>query len=674
MSRADALRCGKPRCPCARGQRVHCPAHDDANPSLTLTERDDRTLWHCHAGCSQEAVGAALSRLNPPPDTQQAQRDGRNAPDVLYRYQNATGILVAEKGRWNRPGDGGKVFAWRVPDGTWADGLGALRIEALPLYNLADVLRRPDEPVWFAEGEKATGALRDRGLVAVCLGGGASQQMFGNALDVLRDRDVILWPDNDEPGFAYMERIGRLLPRAKMVRPVVPEKGDAYDYFEQGGTVEALQALIRDGQPGVRVVGDDAVEVEYPTPGGLVTFAFSELSVGRRATDAMCLVRVARRVEEYSTRLNVSSSSAREGMRRDLERMYKSLGVDDWTTVVNRACSMAEGTIKRIDASLDLADVTPAEKREWAVDRFAPAGAVTVLFGMGGSGKSLLAADLLLHVLYGEPWLGRPVQAALGVLVVDYEDRPDEWRLRCEQICRAHGWTMPAGFRYLPGRAIGLADQALTIRALIERYDIGVVVVDSAASAVGGELKDPAATARLCNFLAALGAERGVTTILIAHNTKTDDRASTMFPYGDIYWHNLPRATHYLQADQKDGSSIALIDIWNRKGNRGKQRPIPVRIEFPAEDDLPIDIQLDHRTPVDVNAHEGAPDSGKQKWTIAALLDVDGALTVMEIAESTGISEASVRRTLNRHAGDLFVKLDSRRWGHLSVRDEREAR
>ena len=41
-----------------------CPAHDDTNPSLSITETPDgKLLWHCHAGCSQEAVQQALERL-----------------------------------------------------------------------------------------------------------------------------------------------------------------------------------------------------------------------------------------------------------------------------------------------------------------------------------------------------------------------------------------------------------------------------------------------------------------------------------------------------------------------------------------------------------------------------------------------------------------------------------
>lgn len=44
-----------------------CPAHDDHNPSLCVTEKDDRVLIHCYVGCAAaeivEAVDLSLSDL-----------------------------------------------------------------------------------------------------------------------------------------------------------------------------------------------------------------------------------------------------------------------------------------------------------------------------------------------------------------------------------------------------------------------------------------------------------------------------------------------------------------------------------------------------------------------------------------------------------------------------------
>jgi len=63
---ADALRaalqCGRPGCTCHRPRgNVHCPAHDDAHPSLSVDEAEGgRVLVHCFASCSQEEVIGAL--------------------------------------------------------------------------------------------------------------------------------------------------------------------------------------------------------------------------------------------------------------------------------------------------------------------------------------------------------------------------------------------------------------------------------------------------------------------------------------------------------------------------------------------------------------------------------------------------------------------------------------
>ena len=56
----EALKCGKPSCVCAKGKLLHCVAHNDANPSLSVTESNGKALFKCHAGCTQEALIAAL--------------------------------------------------------------------------------------------------------------------------------------------------------------------------------------------------------------------------------------------------------------------------------------------------------------------------------------------------------------------------------------------------------------------------------------------------------------------------------------------------------------------------------------------------------------------------------------------------------------------------------------
>lgn len=63
---ADAIRtslqCRRSGCSCRRPRgQVHCPAHDDEHPSLSVDQADEgRVLVHCFAGCAQEGVLDAL--------------------------------------------------------------------------------------------------------------------------------------------------------------------------------------------------------------------------------------------------------------------------------------------------------------------------------------------------------------------------------------------------------------------------------------------------------------------------------------------------------------------------------------------------------------------------------------------------------------------------------------
>src|SRR5690606_7541669 len=123
----------------------------------------------------------------------------------------------------------------------------------------------------------------------------------------------------------------------------------------------------------------------------------------------------------------------------------------------------------------------------------------------------------------------------------------------------ANSWELPEGrFIYLSGDAIPLPEQAQRIKALIKKYAIDVLIIDSASSASGGQLTDTVAVSRTVNFLQSLG----ITVLLTAHNTKAED---TQYPYGSINWHNLVRATHYVEAQHEEGARTAYVTIRNRK-------------------------------------------------------------------------------------------------------------
>lgn len=252
----DALGCGKASCVCGKAARrkrgnVHCPAHDDQTPSLTVSQRGQTVLVHCKTGCPQLAVIGALREFGLWPTSPTA---GPNMPRVTrYEYRNTHGQLVAVKQRTDIA-PGRKKFLTLRPDGT-VSANGDLSPAKVPLYRLPELLAAdPSEPVLLVEGEKACDAARALGFVAVSLAGGASQTDFGDALGHLAGRSVVLIPDNDDPGRGLMERVAQLLePIASTIGvvaiPDIPTKGDLADFTAAGHTADELRALIESAEP-----------------------------------------------------------------------------------------------------------------------------------------------------------------------------------------------------------------------------------------------------------------------------------------------------------------------------------------------------------------------------------------------------------------------------------------
>ena len=59
------LRCGNPGCKCQQHNgNVHCVAHNDPGPSLSINDGGDAPLYHCFGSCSQEVIVEEMKRRN----------------------------------------------------------------------------------------------------------------------------------------------------------------------------------------------------------------------------------------------------------------------------------------------------------------------------------------------------------------------------------------------------------------------------------------------------------------------------------------------------------------------------------------------------------------------------------------------------------------------------------
>jgi 5S rRNA maturation endonuclease (ribonuclease M5) len=223
------------------GWRALCPAHADKNPSLSINERDGKILVHCHAGCSQEAVCAALkieARELFPQNGDDGPRRAKRKIVATYDYSDEKGTLLYQKVRYEP-----KAFCQRRPDGNggWIGNLQGVR---RVLYRLSEVLAARD--VLIPEGERDVETTRSLGLCATT-GGSAEDPWLEEYTTALARKDVAIIADSDAPGRKKALIIAHALHgRAASVRLLeMPGAKDLSEWVERGGTKDALLELIR---------------------------------------------------------------------------------------------------------------------------------------------------------------------------------------------------------------------------------------------------------------------------------------------------------------------------------------------------------------------------------------------------------------------------------------------
>lgn len=149
-----------------------------------------------------------------------------------FDYLNAEGELAFYKERLEPARDGkrAKEFIIKKPDGKPGQNCSPL------LYRLPDIVSAPEgSPVFFTEGEKHADRLASWGLVATTLPHGSASNWRDTYAVHLVGKNIIVLPDNDEPGQRYAATICNALHSIagwiKVVElPGLQLKGDILDW------------------------------------------------------------------------------------------------------------------------------------------------------------------------------------------------------------------------------------------------------------------------------------------------------------------------------------------------------------------------------------------------------------------------------------------------------------
>ncbi len=227
----------------ANGRYAHCSREEYAG-SLSQNSKSNTYahLLYGDCNCGTEHNPKQTRSGSKPKQSSTLTADGYIAE---YGYLDESGELLYQVCKKTD-----KTFSQRRPgtDGKWIWDLSDVQ---RVLYRLPELLKaKNDETVYIVEGEKDVESLRSLGLIATTNPGGASNsgKWLEEFNDYLKNRTVIILPDNDDVGRAHGIKIADSLKgTAKSIKivhlPGLSAKGDVSDWLEFGGTIDALKAL-----------------------------------------------------------------------------------------------------------------------------------------------------------------------------------------------------------------------------------------------------------------------------------------------------------------------------------------------------------------------------------------------------------------------------------------------
>lgn len=171
-------------------------------------------------------------------------------PSAVYAYRDRGGAVLGYICRFDAP-EGKQILPltyWQLEQGAGWRWKGFP--EPRPLYGLDKLATHPQRPVLICEGEKATDAAQQLVPDYVCVtSSGGSNAAHKADSSAVRDRKVLIWPDNDEAGHKYAQAAANILSTGNQVRIITPPTGktngwDAADALAEGWDRTPVDALI----------------------------------------------------------------------------------------------------------------------------------------------------------------------------------------------------------------------------------------------------------------------------------------------------------------------------------------------------------------------------------------------------------------------------------------------
>lgn len=287
----------------------------------------------------------------------------------------------------------------------------------------------------------------------------------------------------------------------------------------------------------------------------------------------------------HMARFNLSSSASRASLAKLLEQ--RTPGMDmDWFDGLEALCQRVMIVESSGQPFLEVGNqVIDRAGLKYLIDPVVPANVTTLLYGPGGSGKSVIALAMAMSIKHEHEIIPGLVPTTRGnVLYLDWEtDAP---------VINERAQAIGAGAGIAPGTILyrrcikPLADEAEDIANAVAERDIALVVIDSAGMAMGagGEYGDAnESTLRMFDAIRYIN----TTAVVVDHVSKQEMRSkgkvSGLLPYGSIYKVNLARSAWEVRNGTSEDDETVRVALIHTKANDSRLLPqVGLEVEWLA--------------------------------------------------------------------------------------------